>query len=397
MFIIGGSYMYLNNAGNIIQDPGFDAAIDDQPELAPPEAAEDIIINTLLMGVDEGRSDTIIVVRYNKNTHQIAMISIPRDTRVDIPGYGYEKVNAAIGKKGGAALAMKTVGNLLDIPIHHYVKVDFRGVEKIVDILGGVKIDVPPGMDYEDPAQNLYIHLKPGVQVLNGKDSLKFLRFRSGYVDQDLGRIKAQQKFINAFIDKLTSPSVILKAPTLINTMVENVRTNMEQEDIAAYILDIGEINTDKITMQTLPGEGKYVGIVSYFIHDQDKLDEMMDGIDQQLGVQKPQDNQDVSTAADGQGQGVEKEQIKIEILNSTDTSGLAGALKKELEEKGYVVEKIGDTKDLTYSYSRVVDRKGDKEKLELLSKDSGISIVESDINANHDYDITIIIGNDRT
>ncbi|MDF2521431.1 MAG: LytR3 [Clostridia bacterium] len=212
--------MYLNNAGNIIQDPGFDAAIDDQPELAPPEAAEDIIINTLLMGVDEGRSDTIIVVRYNKNTHQIAMISIPRDTRVDIPGYGYEKVNAAIGKKGGAALAMKTVGNLLDIPIHHYVKVDFRGVEKIVDILGGVKIDVPPGMDYEDPAQNLYIHLKPGVQVLNGKDSLKFLRFRSGYVDQDLGRIKAQQKFINAFIDKLTSPSVILKAPTLINTMV---------------------------------------------------------------------------------------------------------------------------------------------------------------------------------
>ncbi|MDF2521430.1 MAG: cell envelope-related transcriptional attenuator [Clostridia bacterium] len=149
--------------------------------------------------------------------------------------------------------------------------------------------------------------------------------------------------------------------------------------------------------MQTLPGEGKYVGIVSYFIHDQDKLDEMMDGIDQQLGVQKPQDNQDVSTAADGQGQGVEKEQIKIEILNSTDTSGLAGALKKELEEKGYVVEKIGDTKDLTYSYSRVVDRKGDKEKLELLSKDSGISIVESDINANHDYDITIIIGNDRT
>lgn len=389
--------MYLNNAGNIIQDPGFDEAIDDQPELAPPEAAEDVIINTLLMGVDEGRSDTIIVVRYNKNTHQIAMISVPRDTRVDIPGYGYEKVNAAIGKKGGAALAMKTVGNLLDIPIHHYVKVDFKGVEKIVDILGGVKVDVPPGMDYEDPAQNLYIHLKPGVQALNGKDSLKFLRFRSGYADQDLGRIKAQQKFINAFIDKLTSPSVILKAPTLINTMVENVRTNMEQEDIAAYMLDIGEINTDKITMQTLPGEGKYVGIVSYFIHDQDKLDEMMDDIDQQLGVQKPQDNQDVSTAANGQEQGVEKDQIKIEILNSTNTSGLAGALKKELEKKGYVVEKIGDTKDLTYSYSRVVDRKGDKEKLELLSKDSGISIVESDINANHDYDITIIIGDDRT
>ena len=86
--IIGGSYLYLNHAEGILQDPEFIDAIKGNGELAPPDAEDEVVINTLLMGVDEARSDTMIVVRYNKVTSQMAMISIPRDTRVDIPGYG---------------------------------------------------------------------------------------------------------------------------------------------------------------------------------------------------------------------------------------------------------------------------------------------------------------------
>lgn len=397
ILIFGGSYLVFNNVERSLQDEEFENSINEQPSLTPPEAEEDIVINTLLLGVDEARSDTIIVARYNKQTHQVVMISVPRDTRVEIPGYGFEKINAAVGKKGGTALAMKTVGNLLDIPIHHYVKVDFKGVEKIVDILGGVKINVPQQMDYDDPAQDLHIHIKAGEQVLKGEKALHFLRYRSGYADQDLGRIKAQQAFAKAFMNKLTSPAIILKAPSLITTMIENTKTNLQQNEIGQYLLDIGDINVDNIKMYTLPGEPGYKNKAAYFIYDEEKLDEMMTTMNKELGITKEEGNQETSAVPNKEGNtDIAKNKIKIEILNSTNTKGLAADMKKKLEQKGYVVEKIGDTKDLTYSYSRVIDRKGDKSKLELLSSDTGISMIDSDIDLSYDYDITIIIGNDR-
>lgn len=397
ILIFGGSYLILNNVEQSLQDKDFENSLNEQPDLTPPEADEDIVINTLLLGVDEARSDTTIVARYNKQTHQVVMISVPRDTRVEIPGYGFEKINAAVGKKGGTALAMKTVGNLLDIPIHHYIKVDFKGVEKIVDILGGVKINVPQQMDYDDPAQDLHIHIKAGLQLLKGEKALHFLRYRSGYADQDLGRIKAQQEFAKAFMSKLTSPSIILKAPSLLTAMIENTKTNLEQNEIGQYILDIGNINVDNIKMYTLPGEPGYKNKVAYFIYDEEKLNEMMAAMNQELGIAKEESNQDTSTISNKEeNTDIVKNEIKIEILNSTNTKGLAAAMKEKLEQKGYVVEKIGDTKDLTYIYSRVIDRKGDKNKLEQLSSATGISMTDSDIDLSYNYDITIIIGNDR-
>ncbi|MDF2593017.1 MAG: LytR [Clostridia bacterium] len=394
--IIGGSYLYLNNAENRLQDPGYADAIEDGA-LAPPNAEDEVVINTLLMGIDEARSDTMIVVRYNKVTNQIAMISIPRDTRVDIPGYGVTKINAAVGKKEGSALAMKTVSNLLDIPIHHYVKVDFKGVEEIVDIMGGIKVNVPKDMKYSDPVQNLYIDIKKGEQVLKGKQALHFLRYRKGYIDQDLGRIKAQQEFAKAFIDKLTSPAMIPKAVSLINAMIKNTKTNLQQDEIAAYVMDLGKgkIDTGNIKMYTLPGEGG-----SYFLHDESKLRELMAEMNEYVGAktsQTTQDSPNTSTTTEQKAEELAKDDIKIEILNSTKTKGLASTLKTELTKKGFEIAKIGDTNDLTYSYSRVIDRRGNQKHLELVAKETGINIIDSDINPSYDFDITIIIGNDRT
>lgn len=397
--IIGGSYLYLNSIENRLQDPAFEGALIDK-DLIPPNAEDEVVINTLLLGVDEARSDTIIVVRYNKETNQFAMISIPRDTRVDMPGYGYTKINAAVGKKEGTALAMKTVSNLLDIPIHHYIKVDFKGVEKIVDLMGGVKIDVPQDMNYHDPAQNLSIDIKKGVQVLKGKQALHFLRYRSGYIDQDLGRIKAQQEFAKAFIDKLTSPAMIPKAITLINAMIENTKTNLQQNEIAAYVMDISKVDTSNIKMYTVPGDGDKVNHVAYFLHDELKLRETMMEMNEYIGFKTSQTSQTIpntSTLVDTQKVVDDnKDDIKIEILNSTKTTGLASTLKTELQKKGYEIAKIGDTNDLTYSYSRVIDRRGNLKHLELVAKETGITIVDSDINPSYDFDITIIIGNDR-
>jgi hypothetical protein len=263
--------------------------------------------------------------------------------------------------------------------------------------MGGVKINVPKDMYYVDPVQNLYIDIKKGEQVLKGKQALHFLRYRSGYIDQDLGRIKAQQDFAKAFIDKLTSPAMIPKAISLLNTMVEHTKTNLEQEEITAYALDIGKIDTGNIKMYTLPGEGGNVGIVAYFLHDEKKLQETMAEMNEYIGAKANPSSQETSTSLETKNvERIAKEDIKIEILNSTSTKGLASTLKSELQKKGFEVQKIGDTKDLTYSYSRVIDRRGNQKQLELVAEETGINVVDSDINPSYAYDITIIIGNDR-
>ncbi len=288
--IIGGVYYFYKSS---MTDENFVKTIEENPELKPEDPKEETVINTLFLGIDEARSDTIIVVSYNKENQKITLISIPRDTRVEIPGYGLDKVNAAVAKKEGTALAMETVGNLLGIPIHHYVKVTFKGAERIIDILGGVSVKVPPGMDYEDPAQNLYIHLKPGLQVLNGKDAVKFARFRSGYADQDLGRIKAQQELIKAFIDRLISPKAIPKIFNLAEAMSKCIKTNLGNEDIAQYASNVKDIKMENIKFYTLPGEGGSMNKISYFLYDKDKLGEMMEQIRIDLGVEEQKDEQE--------------------------------------------------------------------------------------------------------
>lgn len=389
-FIILGGVYYLYKSNMV--DEHFEQTIEENPELKPESPKEEVIINTLFMGIDEARSDTMIVASYNKENQKIVLLSIPRDTRVEIPRYGFDKINSAAARKEGTALAMETVGNLLGIPIHHYVKVSFKGAESIVDILGGVKVNVPMDMNYEDPAQNLSIHLKKGTQVLNGKNAVKFARFRSGYPDQDLGRIKSQQELIKAFLDKLTSPSVIPKIFDIANAMSRCIKTNLENADIAHYAMHAKDIKMDNIKFYTLPGEAGSKNKISYFLYDEVKLKEMMKEIYSDLGVTSEVAEEN---SADVQ-KTIERDEIRVQILNGAKKTGLAGQLKEALMGKGYSNISIGDTGDGNYEYSKVIDRSGDKDKLQVVSEDSGINIVENDIDIACGYDITIIIGKDR-
>lgn len=401
LFISGGVYYFLNkinNTDDINNIPG------ETGEFQPPEVKkDDPIINTLLMGVDESKalSDVMILISYNKKNEKISMVSIPRDTYVNVTGVKHHKINSIIGVgKSGTYMAMDTVSNILQVPVHYYATVDFEGVERIIDIIGGVKVNVPPGMDYDDPTQNLHIHLKPGERVLNGKDSLKFLRFRSGYPDADLGRIKAQQKFIEAFIGKLSSPKILPKALPLLNEMSKSIKTNMPEGDIASYALKAVGIKMENVKLHTLPGEGKSINGASYYVIDDVKLLELMDEIKKELGAED--EAALLQTMAVGIAKnlpvnnGILRNDITVEILNSTGKDGLAGAMKRDLEAKGYKVAKAGFMKELTFNSSRIIDRRGDKGILDLISKDTDITLLESDIDENYNCDITIIIGKDK-
>lgn len=284
--IIGASvYYYLGRFSSGREM--FNEIVRGNPGLKPPDVENNSIINVLFMGIDDARSDFMVVARYNKEDDKIAMMSIPRDTRVEIANYGYDKINSAVARKEGIPLAMDTVSKLLDIPVHYYVELSFKGMEKIINKIGGVEIYVPQNMFYSDPTQNLLIDIKKGQQVLNGKNSVDFVRYRSGYADADLGRIKAQQDFIREFAKKMTSPMIIPKSFSILQDMSNYVKTNMEEKEIAFYALKLKDLKTDNIKMYTLPGEALYINRISYYVYDEQKLKELSFEIEEELGIQK--------------------------------------------------------------------------------------------------------------
>ena len=175
-------------------------------------------INILVLGVDAGingqewtRSDVNMVVSIDPITKDAAIMSIPRDTRVFIPGKiaEYSKMGHAHAY-GGPNLAIETVERFLDIEIDFYVRVDFEAFKQAVDALGGIDMDIPVSGEYSDPAQNLYIKLEKGPAHLDGQKALELVRYR-GYANADIGRIEVQELFLKALIKKAASLANILK------------------------------------------------------------------------------------------------------------------------------------------------------------------------------------------
>lgn len=240
----------------------------------------------LVMGVDapdkesaeRQRTDTIMLCRYVPDTGKIAVLSIPRDTRTLIPGYGRDKLNHAHAY-GGPELTVRAVNNLLDMNIKHYVRVDYNLVNEVVDSLGGVEVDVPMDMKYRDPYADppLVIDIEEGLQTLDGDQAMQFLRFRKGYSNQDLGRIEAQQAFIKSAIGKATSPRNIINLPSMIKAGTDNIETNIPITTMLSYVMDLKNINTENIQMATVPGEPDMIDQVSYFVVDEDEASTLMD------------------------------------------------------------------------------------------------------------------------
>lgn len=229
-------------------------------------------INFLLLGVDSKdvsqngntRSDTIMLFNVNKNTGDINILSIPRDTRASIEGRKYqEKINHAFAY-GGPDLLVDTASNLLGIDIEYYVVADYNFVKQFVDLIGGVEMDVPVDMAYKD--STITIDLKAGRQVLDGDKSLQYLRFR-GYPTADIGRVAAQQKFMKAMISQAISPKNIIKVPQMFSAYNNNIETNMPSSIVAKYGLRAGKYDLDNINAVTLPGEPAYINGISYYIH----------------------------------------------------------------------------------------------------------------------------------
>jgi LCP family protein required for cell wall assembly len=229
-------------------------------------------ITFLLLGVDTNdgsksgsRTDTMMLFKVNRKTGNISVLSIPRDTRTRIRGRAQEdKINHAHAY-GGPELSVKAVKDLLGIELEYYVKVDYQIVKEFVDLIGGVEVDVP--MDIKGT------NIKKGVQVLNGEQAMEFLRFRKGYIDQDLGRIRAQQQFIKAAAKQTLKLNNIGKIPQMIKSYYNNIETNIPLDLILKFAASAKDYDLDGMKMATLPGKPAYINGISYFICDEEEAE----------------------------------------------------------------------------------------------------------------------------
>ena len=331
-------------------------------------------LNILIVGCDEienhGRADTIVLLSISPKTKDALILSIPRDTRVEIPGRGMDKINHAYAF-GGESLLTKTVSSFLDVPIHFYAVADFNGFVYIIDELGGVEIDVEKEMHYVDKAGGVEINLHPGKQILNGEKALQYIRFRYDKLG-DLGRIKRQQKLALAVIKKMINFDSMIKIPQISEGMKDYIETNIEARDTVALANLFRGVNQEKFRIETVQGEPVYIEGISYLEPDVEEV------------------RQRAKSLIYGKNSG-----MKVEVLNGNAMTGIAHKIANDLELQGFEIVNLGNADNFNYEktkiiiYSKEVNLNNEFKKL---FNDFEI-VKEYQTNAN--LDLVIILGKD--
>lgn len=236
-------------------------------------------LNFLLVGTDKGgaRADVIMLVSFDPKESTVNVLSIPRDTRVDTTGNGrYDKINHTLGYKDPETTLINCVRRITNMPINYYAQMDFEGFRNIIDIIDGVYFDLPINMHYDDPVQNLHIHLNKGYQLFDGKMAEGIVRYRAGYVNGDEGRISMQQDFLKAIFEQKLTPQYIVKAPKIIREVYDNINTNFDLSDALKYVSSLKKLTADSLSTFELPGSPKYMNGVSYYIYNANETKELV-------------------------------------------------------------------------------------------------------------------------
>jgi len=332
-------------------------------------------INVLVVGCDEienhGRADTIVFLSISPKTKDTLILSIPRDTRVEIPGRGMDKINHAYAF-GGEKLINKTVSSFLDVPLHFYALVDFKGFVNIIDGLGGVEIDIEKEMHYVDKAGGVDINLYPGKQILNGKKALEYIRFRHDRLG-DLGRIKRQQKLAIALINKMMKFDSITKIPQLLEGMKGYIETNIKIPDVIALANLFKGVNQEKFKLETIYSKPVYIEGISYLEPDVKEV------------------QQRVKSLIYGKNSGV-----KVEVLNGNAMSGIAHRIAKDLELQGFEIVNIDNADNFNYEKTKIIicsDKVNLDNEFKQLFKD--FEIVKRYQTQQEGPDLLIILGKD--
>lgn len=328
-------------------------------------------VTLLALGVDDsegrGLADTVIAVVVWPRSGEIAALSIPRDSRVYIPGLGSRRINEA-HSFGGLPLMIETVELLLGFPFDYYVEVNVPGLVELVDAMGGIDMEVEKRMYYRDRAQNLVIDLQPGRQHLNGRQAVGYIRFRHD-AQGDLGRIERQHKFLSVAADHLLSSDRLAGIPKLADTFVETVTTNLTVRDMLSLKKVLRAAGRDGIRMATVPGRPRLV-------NDQSILE---------LDAREVQ--QAVDRVLWGEG-------ATVAVLNATHLSGLATRMAARLERTAYEVVAVGNAEQMSDT-TVILEHRGHSRAAQQLAAALGAGVVSSAPDPDSQADLTVILGRD--
>ena len=287
--VIFGRYIY--KSGGNIKNAVINMVKDVMGEQDP--------IFVLVMGVSEDISaeltDTIMLAGYNPETNQAFVLSIPRDTFVgsnEASAGGFDKINALYQKS--PQKTVEAVENLTGIKIDYYVTVKTSALVEIVDAIDGVEFDVPINMDYDDSSQDLHIHLKKGMQLLNGNQAEQLVRFRhnnngttysSEYGDNDEGRMRTQREFLKAAASQVISWNNVDKLKEITTAVFKNLETDITLSKVLGYIPYIADFNIENLSMEQLPGTPAKLNDLWFYKADSEETKTLINGYIERLGL----------------------------------------------------------------------------------------------------------------
>lgn len=315
------------------------------------------------------RTDTIILARVDPGNKKVTLLSIPRDTQVDMGEYGLQKINAAYAY-GGASLAVTTVSDLCDVDISHFVLVDMDGLAAIVDNLGGIEVDVPMEIDDEDYTG----HLDAGLQTLDGWQTLIFARSRHAYDavgDGDLLRAANQRTVISAIVDKLFQTDIITMSSS-ITKLSSYIQTDLTVSEIVEYAQALRGIDMENdVYSATAPVESVYENNIWWCKLITDEWNTMLERIKQGLPPTEEEvvDSATgivVSSVGDSGTSGVTADTSSttttavtqdgsVVVKNGSGVSGAASSAATMLEKAGFKVSEVGDADSDNYTTTLII------------------------------------------
>ncbi len=356
-------------------------------------------IYCVLLGQSENLTDTIMVAEYDPQEQQASILSIPRDTFIgnnQNTTSTWDKINAVY--QTGAENVVKEINELTGLDIKYYLKVDTKAFRELVDAIGGVTFDVPIDMKYTNKNKDLKIDLKAGVQVLDGDKAEQLVRFRHNqdgttypaeYGQEDIGRMRTQREFLMALAKQTLKVENIFKINEFIDIANKYVETNLDFDTIKDYVPYAAEFNVSDLKTGQVPGESTVLGNYWFYLADEAKLKTMIDNLF--LNPNKF-DEEEIESGSTVDTSGVDKSQIKLEVLNGTTSSSKLEKVVAKLENAGYTIDKSGNTNqtDTTTIITRAEIEEVVKEDIKQIL---GMDNITSSSGA--EKRITIIIGKD--
>ena len=373
-------------------------------------------IYLLVMGKSENMTDTIMVVKYSAKNQSASMLSIPRDTFTgddEKRARASDKINSKY-INGGAQDTLKEVNELTGLNIRYYLIVDTKALRDLVDAIGGVEFDVPIDMDYDDVTQALHIHVKKGLQLLNGEQAEGVVRFRHNnnytsypvsYGDNDLGRMRTQREFLKILLKQLMKPTNITKINNLLKIAQEEVETNIDWNTAKGYVPSLFGFNTNNLVTNALPGEAKYANGVAVFIANPIKTKELINTMFLQVVNNTEQNEETTDTYTNTTKNSTKNEittssttlkpksSISLQLINATGSKKRFEAAKAQLKAQGYKIQ--GEAQTTPIDKTIIINRKDlnteDVEAVKSLLGTGKIAVGKT----SEKNSITILIGKD--